>query len=190
MKRLISILALSGLIFSSLAFAEENVDAKLTVYRTTIAGLMQTLKAELMAAMKANGAINALDVCNTKAPQITTGFAAKAGFTIARTSLKPRNASNAPLEWQKAVLNEFEKRKTKGENPQKLEFHKIVEVNGQRQLRYMKTIPTIDKCLICHGENIAPRIQVKIKQLYPDDKATNFKQGDLRGAFIIVETLN
>jgi hypothetical protein len=43
---------------------------------------------------------------------------------------------------------------------------------------------------MCHGSNIASPIAAKINKLYPNDKATGFKLGDLRGAFSITETLS
>ena len=39
-------------------------------------------------------------------------------------------------------------------------------------------------CLQCHGtpnQDIAPETLAAIQKLYPDDKATGFKLGDLRG---------
>jgi Protein of unknown function (DUF3365) len=39
-------------------------------------------------------------------------------------------------------------------------------------------------CLQCHGapeRDIAPLTRTSIRKLYPDDKATDFKSGDLRG---------
>jgi hypothetical protein len=40
-------------------------------------------------------------------------------------------------------------------------------------------------CLGCHGKNIAPEVQAKLDELYPEDQATGFSEGDLRGAFVI-----
>jgi len=51
----------------------------------------------------------------------------------------------------------------------------------------MKAIPTGEGCLKCHGQNIAPEITAKLKENYPDDKATGFKLGDVRGAFSIIQ---
>jgi hypothetical protein len=53
----------------------------------------------------------------------------------------------------------------------------------------MKAIPTAEVCLVCHGENIAPNIQAKLAELYPNDKAIGFNVGELRGAFSVTETL-
>ncbi|HEC84104.1 MAG: DUF3365 domain-containing protein [Candidatus Parabeggiatoa sp. nov. 2] len=194
MKRFAFSLVLLSFIFGLLSCQTESkdakMDAKLTSYRNTIKEFVGSLQSELKAAMKKGGPINAISVCHTKAPQIRAQFShKKAGFEIARTSLKPRNADNAPDEWEKTVLEQFEKRKAQGEDPKTLEFHQVVETNGQRQLRYMKAIPTAEVCLLCHGATIAPDIQAKLKELYPDDKATGFKVGDLRGAFSITETM-
>jgi len=44
-------------------------------------------------------------------------------------------------------------------------------------------------CLKCHGEQLDPAVQARIKELYPDDKATGYKTGDLRGAVTIRQPL-
>ncbi|MDM8565423.1 DUF3365 domain-containing protein [Candidatus Halobeggiatoa sp. HSG11] len=185
MKYLLLIIAIS---MSSLTMAGE-MDAKLDNYRATIGKLMKTLKSELVTAMKGDGPIAAIEVCNKKAPEITSKINKDAGFVIKRTSLKTRNADNAPDDWEKKVLAQFEERKTKGEAPKTLEFNEVVEADGKRQMRYMKAIPTGKPCTICHGETIAPPIQAKLKELYPDDQAIGFNVGDLRGAFSVTETI-
>ncbi|MBE9562745.1 MAG: DUF3365 domain-containing protein, partial [Proteobacteria bacterium] len=70
-----------------------------------------------------------------------------------------------------------------------IEFHEMVEADGKKQMRYMKAIPTGKPCTVCHGETIPPKVQAKITELYPEDKAVGFKVGDLRGAFSITETI-
>jgi len=130
-----------------------------------------------------------LTVCNTKAAPISVAVSEKVGLTIKRTSLKPRNAKNVPDDWEKAVLEQFEQRKTQGEASKTLEFHEVIEKDGQRQLRYMKAIRTAAPCLTCHGSEIDQKIQDKLNELYPEDKATGYEAGDLRGAFSITEIL-
>ena len=187
MKYLLLIIAIS--LSSSAIFANEDMDAKLDNYRSAVGKLMKTLKPELVNTMKSKGPIAAIEVCNTKAPSMTNSTSEEVGFVIQRTSLKPRITSNAPDEWETRVLNQFEDRKAKGESPKTLEFYEVVENDGKRQMRYMKAIPTSKPCTICHGESIAPPIQAKLKELYPDDQATGFKIGDLRGAFSIIDTM-
>lgn len=194
MKLAIFLLALLPSLISLSSCSTSNMDAaeteaKLTTYRSSLKEFGGALQSELKSAMKEGGPINAIDVCQTKAPQISTAMSQQAGFEISRTSLKPRNAGNAPDGWEKTVLEQFEKRQASGIDPKTLEFHQIVENNGQRQLRYMKAIPTAEVCLVCHGENIAPNIQAKLAELYPNDKAIGFNVGELRGAFSVTETL-
>jgi hypothetical protein len=190
MKRFIFSMALSSLILSHFAVADDyDINAKKATYRSAIKELGSTLKSELMPAMKAGGPIKALGVCYTKAPEISTKISEKVGLNITRISLKPRNANNAPAPWEELVLKQFEERRAAGENPKTLEYFEMIEKDGQRQIRYMKAIRTGAPCLTCHGSEIEPDIQDKLKELYPEDKATGFKAGDLRGAFSITETL-
>ena len=189
MKRVILTLALTSLTWSPILPAEENSETELANFRNVAKQLGGTLKSELMAAMKSEGPMAAIAICNEKAPEISAKISQEMKFKVARTSLKPRNADNAPDEWEKQVLMQFEERKAQGEDPKQLEFHAVVETEGQRQRRYMKAIPTTEECLTCHGTELIPEIKAKLEELYPDDKATGFKVGDLRGAFTFTETL-
>jgi hypothetical protein len=144
----------------------------------------------LTTAVKEGGAVEAVQVCNLKAPEIANQVSEKAGISVSRISLKPRNAASAPDVWEEAVLKAFENRKAKGEDPNKLEFHAVVENNGKREMRYIKAIPTGELCLNCHGSQLQSDVQDKIHSLYPQDKAVGFKVGDLRGAFIVREPLS
>lgn len=49
----------------------------------------------------------------------------------------------------------------------------------------MKAIPTAALCVKCHGESIEAEVEAKLKELYPNDQARGFKEGDLRGAFTL-----
>jgi hypothetical protein len=53
----------------------------------------------------------------------------------------------------------------------------------------MKAIPTGAVCLTCHGTEVKPEVLTKIKELYPNDKATGYQEGDIRGAFVAVKNL-
>ncbi len=175
---LISLILLTPLSCSN----TDNEEAeKKQQYRNAVKQLHHGLKSELVKAMQSGGPTAALAVCNTKAPIIAAEISKKFNLEISRTSLKPRNPNNAPDEWETKVLQQFEQRLAKGEDPKTIEFIEQV----QHQWRYMKAIPTAPICLTCHGKTIKPEIAATIKSLYPDDKATGFKIGDLRGAFSI-----
>ena len=64
-----------------------------------------------------------------------------------------------------------------------------VENDGKKNFRFMKAIPTGEVCLKCHGSEMKPGIKAKLQELYPNDKATGFKLGDIRGAFTITQPM-
>lgn len=169
----------------SVCFASE-IDV--TPFREAVKNFGGNLKSELEATIKNKtaGVLGAIDVCNVKAPLIAEEHAQKLGWKIGRTSLKVRNPKNAPDQWENQILQQFEQRKANGEDPTKLEHVETIKnADGSQTIRYMKAIPTAEPCLHCHGEQLTPEISNKIKNLYPEDKATGFKVGDLRGAFSI-----
>jgi hypothetical protein len=148
------------------------------------------LKTELQTAMQAGGPINALTACQIKAPEVATSVSASQQLQISRVSLRNRNpVMGMPSEWQAQVLNDFEARKVKGEALESLVYSELVESNGKQEYRFMKAIPTEAMCLTCHGSDISPAIMTRLTELYPQDKATGFKEGDLRGAFVVVKNL-
>ncbi|WP_456404836.1 Tll0287-like domain-containing protein [Thiolapillus sp.] len=148
------------------------------------------LKTELKKGMKEGGPVNAIDVCHDKAPGIADSVSASSGWTVARTSLKPRATSNSPLPWERKVMEEFEAKKAAGADPKTLDYSEVVEEDGKKLFRYMKAIPTAKVCLNCHGgDNVKPEVVMRLKSLYPSDRARGFKEGDIRGAFVLKKTL-
>jgi len=173
------------------AMAEEaNTAEALTAQARGIAAkFAEKLKGELMTAMKADGPVKAIEVCNVAAPAIA-GEASTDGWTVKRTSLKLRNAKAAPDAWEKQTLEFFEAEKAKGADVSKLERAEIADAGGVPTFRYMKAIPTAaEPCLACHGGSIAEPVKAKLAQLYPQDQATGYQAGDIRGAFAISKPL-
>jgi len=158
--------------------------------RATVGEFMQTLKQELQASMQAGGPVNAVNVCNLAAPAIANTYSAREGREVGRTSLRVRNPANAPLAWQRAVLESFEQRKQAGEDVTALEFHELVTTEGVSELRYMKAIPTLQLCLACHGESVDSVVRTRLEELYPEDQAMGYRVGDIRGAFSVTQVLD
>lgn len=148
-----------------------------------------SLKTELLKAIKAGGAQNAVPVCNREAPGIAQVVSAASGWDVARTSLKLRNPDNRPDPWELAVLQKFEARKAGGEDPAKMAFAEIVDEGGAKVFRFMKAIPTDQLCIQCHGDQIAPDVTAHLDNLYPQDQARGFRVGDIRGAFTLKKRL-
>ena len=55
----------------------------------------------------------------------------------------------------------------------------VVLANGR--IGYAEPLYTMPLCVNCHGQNLKPEVAQQIKKLYPDDQATGFHAGDLRG---------
>ncbi len=174
--------------FSSAAIADE-VAKRSKESRVVVGDFMVLLKKELKGAMKEGGPTNAIKVCKNKAPQIAADMSEKYDWRVARTSLKLRNPQNEPDAWETNVMNEFEKSKAAGKEVKTLEYAEIVKTDGKKQVRYMKAIPTGKVCLKCHGAKIEPDVEAALRQNYPRDKARGFKEGDIRGAFTIIQPM-
>lgn len=182
------LLTLSALLSTTLVNAADT--SQLTQEtRGAIKALAAELKSTLQSAMKAEGPIKAISVCNEQAPKLAQKVSNEKGMEVARTSLKVRNELNAPDAWELSVLEQFEQRKAKGEPVAAIEYSETTQHNGNRVFRYMKAIPADDVCLMCHGTNIPGALSAKLNQLYPNDQATGFNKGDIRGAFTAVKIL-
>ena len=152
--------------------------------------LINTLGGELKKAKEEGGAPAAISVCNTKAADLTEKVARASDWQIARTSLKLRNPENAPDQWEKAVLEQFQSKAGQGANLKTLAFSQIVvDDEGRKVFRMMKAIPVGEQCLACHGSKVQPELKAHIIELYPQDRATGFNAGDLRGAFTLKKYL-
>lgn len=158
--------------------------------REAIAEFGDALKSELTAAMQAGGPLQAIAVCNDRAPAIAEAVSLKRGMSLSRVSLRYRNPDNAANAWQATVLRDFEQRLALGEPADLLTWQEIAGDAGQREFRFMKAIPTGAICLTCHGESIAQPVAEKIAEFYPDDRATGFREGELRGAFVVTRQMS
>ena len=133
----------------------------------------------------------AIAACRDKAPKMAAAASQNTGWAIRRVSLKNRNPKAVPDAWEQAVLEDFDRRRAAGESPAKMEKAEIVAEGDKRTLRYMKALPTLGLCLNCHGteDKLAPEVKAKLTELYPDDKATGYSEGQIRGALTVKRPL-
>lgn len=145
------------------------------------------LLAVLNEEMSKGGADGAIAVCRERAPEMAKAASAESGWAIRRVSLKNRNPKAVPDAWEKVTLEEFDRRAAGGENPATIEKAEVVTDGGKQVYRYMKALPVQPLCLGCHGQadQLAPGVKEKLKSLYPDDKGTGYKPGDIRGAITL-----
>jgi hypothetical protein len=160
-----------------------DAESRLPQSRDLTRQFQQRLKAELEAAIAQGGPVGAIAVCRDKAPAIAQELSAASGALVSRTALRVRNPANAPQPWQREVLLRFQDRMAAGEAADGLES---IETPAGEGARYMKAIPTGPLCLTCHGSSLSAEVQSALRSMYPEDAATGFAVGDLRGAFSVV----
>ncbi len=148
--------------------------------------LPPALKHVLQQEMKANGPVAAIGVCQDQAPKIAERIADDTGWQVKRVSLKARNASLAvPDAWERDALLELEQRLAAGEKGKTLEKGEQVG----NEFRYVKALMVKPVCLHCHGSEIKPPVKAALKKHYPDDMATGYSEGQIRGAISIRKAL-
>lgn len=192
MKQVLLVLSLVILTLNCHGDQQADIDtqAESTAAKAAIKELAGSLQKELKAAMQAGGPTAAIAVCNTQAMPITRKVAAENGLSLSRVSLNNRNPANLPNEWQAAVLKDFEQQKAAGKDPASLAWSETVSARGGKEFRFMKAIPTAAVCLNCHGAEISPEVSQVLTGLYPDDRATGYAEGDIRGAFVATRRLS
>jgi hypothetical protein len=157
----------------------ENVRAEVAgIGESAATALRDGLSARLMAAMAEGGPELAIDVCAVEALSLTDSIAAVSRATaMKRTSLRTRNPDNAPDAAERAALEWFGERESAGERPASL-----VERDGSGY-RYYSPLRVAPPCVNCHGprELLAPATRTALDARYPDDTATGYSPGDLRG---------
>jgi hypothetical protein len=167
--------------------AADAVDPRIAGSREVVKAFGGQLLGDLQTAMKSGGPVEAIKVCNVSAPAIARTQAEQRGWKVGRTSLKVRNPNNAPDAWERKMLEDFVARRAQGEDPAGMEVAETVVTDGKPEFRYMKAIaiPAGAPCVTCHGKTIEPTVAAAIHELYPQDQATGFDTGDIRGAFTI-----
>lgn len=172
---------------ASLAIAEAPVPPADDVARAQALSqqLGSRLKAALETALQQGGPMAAITVCRDQAQAMTAEVSRDSGWTVGRTALRVRNPANAPDAWERQILEGFAQAAEDGANVAGLSFHETTGSGEARRWRYMKAIPTGPVCTVCHGTHVDPGLMDAIRAAYPDDQATGFAPGALRGAFTV-----
>jgi len=139
------------------------------------------LKSRLVATLQSEGPVAAIDVCQVEAPEIAADVSAGAGLQVGRRSLKLRNPANRPDTRERAVLEGWQAAVAAGTAATALPVH----TEAGADFLWMKPIVVEGPCLTCHGEVLAEPVAAAIAARYPDDQATGYALGDLRGAFVV-----
>lgn len=144
----------------------------------------QVLLSNVAEQMKLGGPVGALDFCNEKAIPLTDSVSEAFSKKIQRLTDKTRNSDNAIVNAidQKA-WNEIK------ELMADTNTNKHLILSEDSAIYYYKAIPIgMPTCLMCHGNKqtaIAPETLEAIAKKYPNDQATGYAMGELRGMWKI-----
>jgi hypothetical protein len=176
----ISFIALT--IIPALLFASPSGDEAAKAKGDQIsAALLQKLGGELKNQMQTSGPLGALRFCSQHALTLTDQIAKESATSIRRVSLKHRNPINQATPSEAALLREWE---SLLQNGQPLPANTLSHLPSGKTLYYKPLLINNEACLKCHG-NITGELAEAIQQSYPEDKATGYKMGDLRGMIVI-----
>ncbi len=132
------------------------------------------LMSQLTGAIESDGPQGAVGICSTIAPQLATQIGNEFDVSIGRTSHKLRNQSNVAPDWMQDVVDGLVE-----------EPSVFAKADGSIAAAYPIRIAAA--CLLCHGDpdTILQDVQDQLIMHYPEDQATGFGLGDLRGWFWI-----
>lgn len=140
------------------------------------------LSKELQAAMKEGGVQQAVPYCNLKALPIADSLSELHGVLIRRVTDRTRNPADSLNEMEADVFASYR-------DAQAADGDMSPVVRGSADgAYYFAPILLQEFCLKCHGEpgtDIAAGDLELIQGLYPEDKATGYKPGELRGMWSI-----
>jgi hypothetical protein len=155
-------------------------------YEGVSAGISEEAKmalgGELKAAMERGGVAEAVGYCNLNAIDITQNVGEKYNATIKRVTDKPRNPANTAnaqelaqmQKWQELIAAPTGQVLTSEETETERHFYLPIKIDAF--------------CTTCHGvpgETLTLENQAIIAAKYPEDKATGYRVGDLRGLWHI-----
>ena len=185
--------AVCAIVLAALAGPAEGADkASLAAEGKALMQAFATaLKGELKGAIDRGGPVEAIEVCNIRAPEIAAEVSEGTGWRVARSSHRLRNPENAPDAYTEAAIEDFLAAEATGTPAKRLSRAEIVEGAEGRAFRMVKAIPTAKLCLACHGgESVDPEVEAKLAELYPEDRARGFEVGEMRGVFTLVKPLD
>lgn len=163
---------------------DANTTGKLIIKGDSIRKIMQNaFQFELKNAIKNKGIEGAISFCNNHAMSITDSASIAEEVIIRRITLKNRNSNNSMNNQEKKIYNNYVI-SLNSNNP----ISPRINIDAHHHPVYYAPIIMKPICINCHGnlqKDINPNVAAKIKELYPNDKAVNFKVSDMRGMWAI-----
>jgi len=149
-----------------------------------VASAQNELQMELTSKINEEGVTAAISYCKTNALPILSKSSDSLSISVMRVSNKFRNPNDEPDSLESLILEAYQYVLNNGGDlkPSVIEENKYV-------LLYTKPIIiTNGMCLNCHGKvgaDITENVLSEINKQYPNDKATGYAIGELRGMWAI-----
>ncbi len=140
-------------------------------------------KANIEKTGKEKGLPEVVSFCHDNAEKLTDSLSKIYGVEMKRVSHRLRNQDNKPNVDEKAIIENY----LAAQEDHK-ELTPIVMKDEEGFVHFYAPIKIKEKCLQCHGipsKDIKAVVLKKIKKHYPEDKATGFRLGELRGIWDI-----
>lgn len=134
--------------------------------------LFTRLSGRLMQAMGTGGPEGAIEICSKEARSLAEQVGQEQGVRIGRTGVRLRNSENVAPVWAEGLIE------ARTQEP-------VFGVLSDQRSVALLPIKLQAQCLACHGpsDRLSPGVQEQLAALYPDDQATGFQEGELRGWF-------
>lgn len=134
--------------------------------------LAKQLMSKLREGISAGGPAAGIDVCSIEAPAIAKSVGSEHNVRIGRTSHKLRNPDNVGPEWVEPVVAD------RSASPRYF-------AGPDGALGVALPIVMGENCSKCHGpvDGIPQEVKDALAHAYPQDMATGFEVGDVRGWF-------
>ena len=157
------------------AFLEKGADITTATF--------SALSGQLKSALQQGGVAGAVKYCNLVAYPLVDSLSRIHEASIRRTSLKARNPKDKPTAAELFVLEAYQAN-AEAREP----LLPRVAAGDASTVTYYAPILIQEACLQCHGklgETLKAEDYATIRELYPDDEATGYAAGDLRGMWSV-----
>ena len=135
-----------------------------------------TMIRELTDALKA-GAGRAMDACHVDVDEAAYRVGRSEGIAAGRTSDRLRRPTNAPRPWAAPLVKAYAGKPAKDVEGFVVDLGATVGV--------MRPMAQRPMCASCHGpaDKLSSAVRAALKERYPADRGTGFKEGEIRGWF-------
>ena len=161
-----------------------EVRRSLEISRAAAKELFVTVRTMLARQLAAGGPVGAIHICADSAQMVGERIQKQRSLSIRRVSQKWRNPRDIPDSFETRQLLNLSALHSRGALADTLEIYGVVTEGSARIFRYVRPIIVGDLCLSCHGERAKMKDLVNdaLRVRYPNDKAVDYRGGELRGA--------